>query len=406
MFGKLLQACLALTLMASAQAHAGAAPPKGSLVIIGGALRAANAPVWERIVQLAGGKGARIAVFPSAAADPAQSGAANVERLRAYGAEAFLVPLAPDFAGADYRLTAEDARLAERVRAAGGAFFVGGDQARITQVLRRADGANTLLLDALWDMYRRGGVIAGTSAGAAIMSSTMFHNAKPVLDTLKLGVADGRTLAPGLGFIGEQVFVDQHLLVRGRFARMLPAMLEKGYKLGLGIDENTAVVVGPEREVEVLGYAGALLIELGQATLERARPGFNLANAKMSYLDSGDRFNLASGVFTPSPDKLAGGKVDPAKPGYRGQLFAADILAHTVVVQLMKKLVDSDQSEALGIAFGAPRDAHPEQGFEFRFTKAPDSVGYNSAASEAVSVFRLRMDVRPIDIGQPLYRYR
>ncbi|MES3023925.1 MAG: cyanophycinase [Pseudomonadota bacterium] len=422
MFNILCRSCIALALLVAVSSpapaaapatapepkagQAKAAPVKGSLVIIGGSLRAGNTPVWERIVALAGGKGARIAVFPSAANIPDRAGKIDVERLRAYGADAFLVPVSVKLAGTDYRQAADDAELAKQVREAGGAYFVGGDQARITQALRRADGANTLVLDALWEMYRRGGVIAGTSAGAAIMSSTMFNEAKPVLDTLKLGVNDGRALAPGLGFIGEHVFVDQHLLVRGRFARMLPAMLHKGYKLGLGIDENTAMIVGPDREVEVLGYAGALLIELGAATVDRFHPGFNLSNARMSYLDNGDRYNLATGVFTPSADKVAGGKTDPAKPYYRESLFSADILGHTTVAQLMKKLVDSDQAEAVGIAFGGPKDVRPEQGFEFRFTMVPESVGYNSAVSDAVSVFKLRMDIRPIEIRQPVYQYK
>jgi cyanophycinase len=121
-------------------------------------------------------------------------------------------------------------------------------------------------------MYRRGGVIAGTSAGAAIMSSTMFGRPKPVLATLKLGVTDGKEITSGLGFIGDDVFVDQHLLVRGRFARMLPAMLaKKGYKLGLGIDENTAMVVRPNRDVEVIGYKGALVVDLAGAKRARGR---------------------------------------------------------------------------------------------------------------------------------------
>ena len=82
------------------------------------------------------------------------------------------------------------------------------------------------------------------------------------MSTLKRGVADGMELSHGLGFIGDDIFVDQHLLVRGRFARMLPAMLKKGYKLGLGIDENTAAVVAPNREVTVIGYTGALVLDL------------------------------------------------------------------------------------------------------------------------------------------------
>ncbi len=364
--------------------------PKGSLVIIGGGLRGENAPVWERIVELAGGKGAKIAVFGSASSNPERSARIDVERLKFYGADAFAVPIAVRLKDTDYRAAANDPALAEAVRTAGGAYFVGGDQARITQA-------------ALWDMYQRGGVIAGTSAGAAMMSKTMFYNVSSVLGTLKRGVADGMEMAPGLGFIGDDVFVDQHLLVRGRFARMLPVMLAKGYKLGLGIDENTAMIVQPNRDVEVLGYKGALLLDLGPAT---STPGdFNVNNARISYLDNGDRYNLNTGVFTPSRDK-ANGKFDPAKPYYKGPLFNAEILGHTAIVELMTKLIDSDQQDAIGIAFGSPQDLQPELGFEFRLTRVPESVGYASAVSDAYAVYQLRLDVRPIKIQQPFYQYK
>jgi cyanophycinase len=395
---------MVLLLLATGAAQAAdARAPRGSLVIIGGALRGDNAPVWARIVQLAGGKGARIAVFASAAARPERAGQSNAERLQWYGADAFVVPVAVKLTGTDYLAAADDPALAAQVRAAGGAYFAGGDQGRITQALRRPDGSNTLVLDALWDMYRRGGVIAGTSAGAAIMSSTMFFDAKTVMATLKLGVNDGREIAPGLGFIGSDVFIDQHLLVRGRFARMLPAMLKKGYKLGLGIDENTAMVVNSRREVEVVGYKGAVLLDLSDAASE---PGtFNVSNVKISYLDSGDRYNLVNGVFTPSPDK-AEGKIDPAKPYYTGVLFNADILGNTAVVDLMSRLIDSDQRDAIGVAMGTPLDIQPDLGFEFRFSRTKDSVGFASATSEAYSVHKLRLDIRPIQLRQPLYQYK
>jgi len=403
MLDLLRRGALAGLLAATTLVQASPAAPQGSLVIIGGALRADNAQVWERIVALAGGKGARIAVFASAAANPERVAASSVERLNKYGANAFVVPVAVKLAGTDFQAAADDPALAEAVRRAGGAYFAGGDQARITRALRRPDGSDSRVLSALWDMHRRGGVIAGSSAGAAIMSSTMFYDAKPVLATLKLGVTDGHEIAPGLGFIGDEVFVDQHLLVRGRFARMLPAMLKKGYKLGLGIDENTAMVVSGQREVEVLGYKGALLLDLADAT--SAAGTFNISNVKLSYLDNGDRYDIASGVLTPSPDK-ADGKIDPAKPYYRGPLFSADILGNTTVVDLMGKLIDSDQSDAIGVTLGSPRDVQPELGFEFRLRKANDSVGYVSAATEAYSVYRLRLDVRPIQIKQPLYQYK
>ena len=387
----------------AAEVPATGAASKGSLVIIGGALRPDNAAVWERIVQLAGGKGARIAVFASASANPEKSGAALVDRLNKYGADAFFVPVAVRLTGTDYQAAADNPELATIVRSAGGAYFAGGDQARITRALRRADGANTMVLDALWDLYRRGGVIAGTSAGAAIMSSTMFGHPKPVLATLKLGLTDGQEITPGLGFIGDDVFVDQHLLVRGRFARMLPAMLKKGYKLGLGIDENTAMIVGPNRDVEVIGYKGALVVDLSAANAKQG--DFNVSNVRLSYLDNGDRFNIARHSFTPAPDK-ADGRLDPARPYYREPLFSADILGNSTVVDLMGKLIDSDQSEAIGLTLDSANSVQPDLGFEFKFSRTGESVGYMSATTEAYSVYNVRLDIRPIVVRRPLYQYK
>jgi cyanophycinase len=399
-----LRVALAAALLASASPRAAEVThPRGSLVIIGGALRPDNAPVWERIVQLAGGKGARIAVFASASATPERTGKNLVARLNKYGANAFFVPVAVKLEGLDYQAAAEDPELAAAVRSAGGAFFAGGDQSRITRALRRPDGSNSAVLEALWQMYRSGGVIAGTSAGAAIMSSTMFGDPKTVLATLKLGVVEGSEITPGLGFIGDDVFVDQHLLVRGRFARMLPAMLKKGYKLGLGIDENTAMVVSSNRDVEVVGYKGALLVDLAGATAQEG--AFNVSNVRLSYLDNGDRFNIATHAFTPSPDK-ADGKLDPAKPYYKEALFSADILGNSTVVDLMGKLIDSDQPEAIGLTLGSPNGVQPDLGFEFRFSRTGESVGYQSASTEAYSVYNVRLDIRPILIRRPLYQYK
>ncbi len=400
----LARVALALALLAGAHVQAAPSdPPKGSLVIVGGALRPDNAAIWERIVSLAGGKGARIAVFPTASGYPGQVGWGLVERLDRYGADAFFVPIAIKLDGTDYRAAADDPALAAAVRKAGGAFFSGGDQARITQALRRPDGSNTLVLDALWEMYRRGGVIAGSSAGAAIMSSTMFGHPKAVLTTLKLGVREGQDITEGLGFIGEDVFVDQHLLVRGRFARMLPAMFKKGYKLGLGIDENTAMIVGPTREVEIVGYKGALLVDLSRATLHDG--AFKASDIRLSYLDNGDRFNLATRRFTPGLDK-PDGKLDPNNPYYRYPLFAPDILGNSTVVDLMTKLIDSDQSSATGLTLGSANGVQPELGFEFKLSRVPESVGYMSPLTETYSVYNVRLDVRPVLIRRPLYEYR
>jgi len=377
---------------------------QGSLVIIGGGLRGDNADVWQRIVKLAGGKGARIAVFPSAAGNPERSAQTIIGYLRKWGADAFLVPVAIRLNGSDYRKAAEDEALADKIRKADGVYFAGGDQGRITKALVREDGTHTAALQAVWDLYRRGGVVAGTSAGAAIMSSTMFSNPKAILSMLQTGIVDGG-LAPGLGFIGDDIFVDQHLLVRGRFARMIPAMLAKGYQIGLGIDEDSAMVVNAQREVEVIGYKGAMLIDLTRAETDRDNPSFNVSNVVISYLDRGDKFNIATRMFLPSADK-AGGRLDPTRPLGRGPVFSNDVLGNSAVVDLMERLIDSDQQEAIGIASGNPRSDKVETGFEFRFTKTPDSVGYVSSVADAYSVLNIRLDIRPIELYRPLYKYR
>jgi cyanophycinase len=396
-----LAAALALACAGIRASGAHAQEPKGSLVIIGGALRTNNAEVWQKIVELAGGKGARIAVFPTAAGTPEREGQLTVDCLTRYGARAFVVPVAPLLPGSDARKAADDPALADQVRKAGGAFFTGGDQARITSTLRRADGGNTVLLDALWSMYRRGGVIAGTSAGAAIMSRTMFYD--PPLDVmplLKNGVVDGKDVAPGLGFVGDGVFIDQHFLIRGRFARMLPAMLAKGYTLGLGIDENTAVVVGPAREATVIGYRGALVLDLAGASVDKAQPLFNLSNARISYLDSGDRFNLVTRAYAPGPDKAP---LTNADREHRAPIFSTDIVGNTSVVDLLEKLADSDQQRAVGIAFEGPGSPAPERGFEFTLTRVPETREYATNREDAHSIYRIRMDVRPVKIAQPFY---
>ncbi len=381
------------------------APPAGNLVVIGGGLRADNAEVWQRIVQLAGGRGARIGVFGSASINPEKSAQNTVNKLNQYGAQAFFIPLGVTLPNSDYRKAAEDPEVVALIHSATGIYFTGGDQARITKALVRADGSRTAALEAVWDVYRDGGVVAGSSAGAAIMSTTMFYDAKATLDMLKQGVTDGNEIAPGLGFIGDDVFVDQHLLVRGRFARMIPVMLKKGYQIGLGIDENSAMVVNARRDVEIIGYSGALLLDLSAAITDRGIKGFNISNATISYLDRGDKFNLVTREFTPSADK-ADNKLDPNQPDMRGTVYTNDILGNNAVLDLMVNLIDNAQQEAIGIAFGNPRDASPDLGFEFRFSKTINSVGYSSTEVEAYSVLKLRMDIRPIQLQQPLYRYR
>ena len=147
---------------------------------------------------------------------------------------------------------------------AAGIFFSGGDQLRITSQI-----GDTGVEAKVRSLYERGGVIAGTSAGAAVMSETMLVKGTS-RETHRIG--DLR-MGPGLGLI-PNVIVDQHFAERGRFGRLIGAVAENPRVLGIGIDENTAAVVEGPR-LKVIG-AGAVYI------VDGSRSGYsNVGDAEM-----------------------------------------------------------------------------------------------------------------------------
>lgn len=415
----------ALLVIASSQAFAQQSTPAGTLVIIGGALRFDNSDVWTRIVRHAAEAKThpvstaastaneyrpKIAVFPTASGDPERAGQVTVEALTNYGADAFVVPLAQSKMGMDPRTAVNDPALIERVKNADGVYFTGGSQARITQALRTESGDDTPLLQAVWDVYRRGGVVAGTSAGAAIMSRIMYRDAKRVLPTMQHGVTMGKEVDQGLGFLDPAWFVEQHTLVRGRFARALVAMSANDIKFGVGVDENTAVVVKND-DMEVVGRTGAIVMDISEAEKDPTIKGFNVKNVKLTYLDSGDRLHLRTREVIPSPLKQEGDKLDPQAPDFVPEedekIFSSDILGNAVAVDVMCKVMKNRHGEALGLAFdGLAAQQGPAQGFEFRFYRGDDTIGWccSKRGDECYTVRNMRLDIRPIEIAGPLYK--
>ena len=208
-------------------------------------------------------------------------------------------------------------------------------------------GHSTPMLEAIWEVYRKGGVVAGTSAGAAIMSTVMFRDAPSVINIMKGKWVEGKQIDRGLGFVGPDLFVDQHFLKRGRFGRMIPLMMAKGYKLGLGVDENSAAVIHGD-EVEIIGGKGAMLVDLNDVKTDPTLGAFNLTQARLNYLDHGDRYNLKTRLTMPSGFKLRGDKLDPSapdyKPYYTEPLFHLDMLGDTTISNAMNYLIDSPLS--------------------------------------------------------------
>ena len=381
-------------------------------MIMGGAVRSNNAEIWRRVVDATGKPKPRFAIIAAAAGDPIGSSRRITETLAAHGGEGFLVPIAPKLKDTDYRKNAQDIEIASRIAGADGVYFTGGDQSRITDALMTVDGKPSAALDAVWAVYRRGGVIAGTSAGAAIMSGTMFNEPPDVLTILQRGVKQGSDIAPGLGFLGAPVFVDQHLIARGRFARMIPAMYAAKYRHGLGIDEDTAVVVTADGVAEVVGSSGVIMVDTKRALIEQTANGLRAANARLSYMERGDRVNLKDMSVTPSDFKRQGSLLNPNdknyKPEFNESKFYANILGKNVLTEVLTNLIDNTPREVRGIAFAAPGSPSAASGFEFRFRKIDDTRGHLRIAHGAAhyTVLNVELDIVPVRIAVPLYHAR
>jgi len=382
----------------------------GTAIVIGGALKNDNDAVWQRVVDEAGGPGARIAVFATAAANPERAAGIIVAALNRRGANAEAIPVAPRQKDVDLKANLNDPALIAKVAGSKAVFFSGGAQEYIVDTLQPG-GEPTAMLKAIRQVFDDGGVVAGSSAGAAIMSRIMFRDAPDNMQILKGQWRDKREYDQGLGFVTPGLFVDQHFLKRGRIGRMLPAMRALGYKLGLGVEENTAAIIKGS-EIEIIGARGALLVDLSEATSDAKLPAFNLQGAQLSYLDRGDRHDLETGVSTPAAHKLRDQKIDPAAADYRPYLqfdhYFLDILADNTLVTAMSQLLDGRSPEVRGLAYRVrprPGDLSPELGFEFRLYKGPGMVGWfsNALGGDDYTVLKARLDVIPVRMASPLF---
>lgn len=147
-----------------------------------------------------------------------------------------------------------------QLRDATGIFFSGGDQNRIMDVL-----ADEELLRLIREKYAKGTPFGGTSAGAAVMSDPMMTGEADLkkLDGSKVGVRKGLGLLPNVIF-------DQHFLVRQRHNRLLGLMMQNPKMLGIGIDEDTAVLVEDNRKLTVVGETKVLFVHAVKSNKEFA----------------------------------------------------------------------------------------------------------------------------------------
>jgi cyanophycinase len=191
--------------------------------------------------------------------------------------------------------TLDPAKLAA-LDGAAGVFFTGGDQLRISSQI-----GDTPIEQRVREIADGGGVIAGTSAGASVMSETMMVTGSSS-ETHRIGDLH---MAPGLGLIRD-VVIDQHFAERGRFGRLLGAVAHNPRVLGLGIDENTALVVEGEQAsvigagaVYVIDAAGVTHSNIAEARLDRTLSMFDV---RVHVLSAGDSFDLTCRRPADAPD--------------------------------------------------------------------------------------------------------
>lgn len=213
------------------------------LVMIGGGARPQS--VMKRFVELAGGEKARILVITWASGEPEESFAALERDLLRVGASSvYSAPNAPLNSQAKFKFL-------EQLEQATGVFFSGGDQRKIMEVL-----ADEVLYRRLHAAYRAGKIFGGTSAGTAIMSEQMItgDGKFDVIDAKSVGIARGLGVLPG-------TIVDQHFIKRMRQNRLFGLILKYSEKLGIGIDEATALVVYDNRVCEVVGESQVMIVD-------------------------------------------------------------------------------------------------------------------------------------------------
>ncbi|MDD2503544.1 MAG: cyanophycinase [Clostridia bacterium] len=219
---------------------------QGILIIIGGKEDKKNeCIILKKVAELAGGAESKIVILTVATDYPSEVGREYkrlFHKLKVSQVEALHI---------ETRENANDIDRLERLGGASCVFFTGGDQLKITSLT-----GGTKIEEFLRESFTEGLIIAGTSAGASVMSETMITSGDddkaPRRCTVKM--------APGIGLI-DGVVIDQHFAERGRIGRLLAAVSQNPKVLGIGIDEDTAIVVRPNHSFEVLGSNAVTVLD-------------------------------------------------------------------------------------------------------------------------------------------------
>ena len=255
----------------------------GQLLIIGGAEdKEGDCKILREFVRRAGGVNARIVVMTVATEMPREVGENYIKVFERLGAEDIRI------VDTVQREDASSSTYLEAVEKATGVFFTGGDQARITSILK-----DTEIDAAIHRRYQEGIIVAGTSAGAAMMPDVMIVEGDSETNP-RVNVVE---MAPGMGFL-PGIVVDQHFLQRGRLGRLISALAQQPAVLGIGIDENTSVLV-QNNKLQVVGEGAVTIVDVADITHTNIGEilkdeALAICGAKLHILPDGYKFDLGS----------------------------------------------------------------------------------------------------------------
>ena len=272
---------------------------EGSVIIIGGAEdKVRDRVILSRFATLAGGRHANVVVISTASSLGVEAGARYKQVLGELGVTKVRT------IHAITRAQANDEKSALAIRNASGIFLTGGNQLRLSSTI-----GGTRLADAVLDQFRQGAVVAGTSAGASALSSHMIAFGASGA-TPKHRMAQ---IAAGLGVL-PGVIVDQHFQQRNRLGRLLSLIAQNPSLLGLGVDEDTAGVVGVDHIMEVIGRGSITVVDGARSETDawevKGHRPLMISGVVLHSLPAGYRFDLRrrERIVAPALHALAGGE--------------------------------------------------------------------------------------------------
>jgi cyanophycinase len=253
-----------------------------TIIAIGGAEeKAGQMTVLKRVLAEAKGTASRVHVITTATGYPADAEKTYREAFAALGIDCAVTHIAT-------REEANDPRNVAKIGDADVIFFSGGDQLKLATILNGTD-----FLDAVTERHAAGAVVAGTSAGAAAMSGLMIYDGDPAKAMQKGEVL----LTDGFNFAPDAVF-DTHFGARGRLPRLFNVVAGSPAQTGLGLDEDTGVILRADGALEVFGSGEVTVVDgtLATSNITTVERGelFTAEGFTVRTLKAGDRYSLKS----------------------------------------------------------------------------------------------------------------